>query len=506
MVKAASADPRHDRQALTRRVVRVFLPLILLLLVINSALLVSGVRQAHLQIEQTMLHSLRILRETTVIVEDAFNEEMEDGLRIFLAEYRAQGDDVELIDLTDLQHRMGNRVDVYAIDTSGVVRHSTLAQDIGLDFRQWPDFHAYLEEIRQSGELRIDSISKESKTGFFRKYGYVATPDKRWLLELGIKLEILAESLAPFDPVLIARQLVKDHPHLNQLRIIDRHGWQLSMTQPEQVEPEVFERVLHVLDTRQAQSYLQWNRSLRYLPMPDSVGEYSFGLRMQVAEFDYNLNRILLGVGANLLIAIAAIALILRLSAGMRQTETGLHAAREALEAANRKLTELSATDGLTGIANRRRFDEFAAVEWARALRDRKPLAVLMLDVDQFKAYNDNYGHLAGDEALKHVAGILQNKVRRPGDLVARYGGEEFVAMLAGTTPDAALDVAENIRTQVVALALPHQYSSHGVLSVSIGVAVLVSDSHTSLEALLEAADNALYKAKTRGRNRVELV
>jgi signal transduction histidine kinase/ActR/RegA family two-component response regulator len=325
----ANLPPRHE---LTQRALRVFLPLILILAALNSALLLSNVRQAHLQIEQTMLHSLRMLRESSVIVEDVFAARLDEGLRVFLAEYQKHGGDVARIDFTALQQRLGNDVDLYAIDASGVIRHSTLAQDVGIDFRQWPDFHGYLESIRQSGALRIDSISKESKTGLFRKYAYLPTPDKRWILELGIKSNLIAQQLQPFDPLVVAQRLVADHPHLNSLRIIDRHGWQLSMTQPTLVDPEVFERAKAVLETRQAQDVYHWNRILRYLPLPDSVGTYAFGLRMQVVEFDYNLNRVILGIGLNLLLALVALILVLRLSRWMKYSETELERYREHLE------------------------------------------------------------------------------------------------------------------------------------------------------------------------------
>ncbi len=341
MTRATPSDAMPDRHRLTRRALIVFLPLLLLLTVINVALLVSGAHQKHVQIEQTVLNSLRMLKDASVIVEETFAIELEEGLQLFLDEYITNDNGIEQIDLAGLQRRLNNHVDLYAIDASGVVQHSTLAQDVGLDFRQWPDFHRYLEEIRQSGELRIDAISKETNTGLFRKYAYLPTPDKHWILELGIKSEIIAQRLAPFDPIVVAQRLVTDHPYLNQLRIIDRHGWQLSMTQPTQVEPEVFERVKQVFDTSQAQNILGWNRTLRYLPLPDSVDEASFGLRMQVVEFDYNLNRVMLGVGINLIFALAAIVLALRLSRRMNQIEGKLRESESKLSTLFASMTEM---------------------------------------------------------------------------------------------------------------------------------------------------------------------
>ena len=176
-----------------------------------------------------------------------------------------------------------------------------------------------------------------------------------------------------------------------------------------------------------------------------------------------------------------------------------------ALEAANQKLTQLTVTDALTGLANRRHFDSVFAEEWARAQRSGQPLALLMLDVEFFKAYNDHYGHQAGDDCLRRIAHFLRGAARRAGDLVARYGGEEFVVVAADTDLAAALNLAEAMRATVAAAAIPHAVSSlaGGTATVSIGVAVAVPRYGDAPEHLLSRADEALYRAKSRGRNQV---
>ena len=162
-------------------------------------------------------------------------------------------------------------------------------------------------------------------------------------------------------------------------------------------------------------------------------------------------------------------------------------------------------TDALTGLANRRHFDSVFAEEWARAQRSGQPLALLMLDVDFFKAYNDYYGHQAGDDCLRRIAHFLRGAARRAGDLVARYGGEEFVVVAADTDLAAALNLAEAMRATVAAAAIPHAVSSlaGGTATVSIGVAVAVPRYGDAPEHLLSRADEALYRAKSRGRNQV---
>lgn len=167
-------------------------------------------------------------------------------------------------------------------------------------------------------------------------------------------------------------------------------------------------------------------------------------------------------------------------------------------------LERLSTTDSLTGVANRRVFDQKLAEEWKRAVRDGSPISVIMLDIDAFKAFNDTYGHPAGDDCLRQVAGVLSRSVRRAGDLVARYGGEEFVALMPGTTREDAVELAELVRRQVESLAIAHTTSPTGrVVTASLGVASSAPSECCTPEYLVGAADRALYQAKSGGRNRV---
>jgi diguanylate cyclase (GGDEF)-like protein len=175
------------------------------------------------------------------------------------------------------------------------------------------------------------------------------------------------------------------------------------------------------------------------------------------------------------------------------------------LAEANAHLTELSATDSLTGIGNRRAFDAALRAEWGRALRDGTDLGVLVMDVDHFKAFNDAYGHPAGDDCLRRIAAILLRAMRRPTDMSARYGGEEFVALMPGTDGPGAQAAAERTRQAIWDGALPHEGSSFGRVSVSVGAASLSPLPGDDPQALIDLADRALYAAKLAGRNRVVL-
>ena len=181
-----------------------------------------------------------------------------------------------------------------------------------------------------------------------------------------------------------------------------------------------------------------------------------------------------------------------------------LREANEALLRANRKLEVFAQTDGLLGIANRKYFDSRLNDEWHRAVREQEPLAVLMIDVDYFKNYNDRYGHLAGDACLQGIASAAAGRMIRAVDLLARYGGEEFVVLLPNTRLSGAQKVAQEICAAVAALGLPHDRSAVAdVVTVSVGVAARVPDRVGDPVSLVAAADEALYMAKQQGRNRV---
>jgi len=176
------------------------------------------------------------------------------------------------------------------------------------------------------------------------------------------------------------------------------------------------------------------------------------------------------------------------------------------LEIKNTELERLSSLDGLTGIANRRIFDQFIENECSRAARDGTPVSVVLIDIDHFKVYNDNYGHQGGDDCLRRVAQAMASTVKRPSDLVARYGGEEFAVVMPRTDKEGAENIADALRKGVDSLCLEHAHSSTSDhITISLGVATMVpADSNASNE-LVAKADKALYRAKESGRNQYQV-
>ncbi|MGB6692028.1 MAG: diguanylate cyclase [Terracidiphilus sp.] len=192
----------------------------------------------------------------------------------------------------------------------------------------------------------------------------------------------------------------------------------------------------------------------------------------------------------------SGVLIIVRDIAERKSSEALLMQAYQAVE-------RLAVADPLTGLANRRRFDEYLKIEWQRAIRDENPLSLLMVDVDHFKLYNDTYGHLHGDACLKQIADSALDVVSRSGDLVARYGGEEFAILLPGTANEGAMKVAADVCEALRSRQLPHSGNPHGIVTISVGCATVVPRMNQEPASLIDIADRALYTAKLQGRDRI---
>ncbi len=187
------------------------------------------------------------------------------------------------------------------------------------------------------------------------------------------------------------------------------------------------------------------------------------------------------------------------------ELEEKVHKRTIKLNHANEKLLNLSKTDGLTGIANRRCFDDFLNNEWARAIRNQSPISLLIFDIDRFKQYNDVYGHVKGDECLKLITRAAQKLIHRPCDLIARYGGEEFAVVLPDTTNTET--IAEHLRIEILKLAIPHKGSDiNEFISISVGCCTVFPKKGAIAKHLIELTDKALYQAKNSGRDKVKVI
>jgi diguanylate cyclase (GGDEF)-like protein len=171
-----------------------------------------------------------------------------------------------------------------------------------------------------------------------------------------------------------------------------------------------------------------------------------------------------------------------------------------------RSIDEISKLDFLTNIFNRRYFNQVITEQWGKCKQDKESLGIIMIDVDEFKAYNDIYGHLNGDECLKKVSKVIKNFMKESNNIVSRYGGEEFIVLIPNSDLKNVQDIGENIRKDVEKLSILHEGSEkYGVVTISIGISTCIPDKKSSPEKLINAADEALYRAKSFGRNKVAI-
>jgi len=176
---------------------------------------------------------------------------------------------------------------------------------------------------------------------------------------------------------------------------------------------------------------------------------------------------------------------------------------KEKLKKEIKKLAEISSRDQLTGLFNRREFEKLIKREWRDAIRQSQPISIIMIDIDHFKKFNDNYGHLAGDNCLQKISQTMENSLRRPRDFLARYGGEEFTAILPNTNKNGAEHIADSLQKNVENMKIPHKFSPvSNYVTISLGVAYTEETELFVFEELLDIADQTLYKAKNNGRNK----
>jgi len=255
-----------------------------------------------------------------------------------------------------------------------------------------------------------------------------------------------------------------------------------------------------------------WTVPLDYQPVHDlyrelKIGPYAYLRPVSLGDYlRMHRDELTMVVAGLLAVFLFVTAYVWRLNLKLRASQQTLQRLTGELANSNLELKYLTLHDDLTGLANHRWFHENLSTEWKRARRSGLPLSLLMIDVDEFKAHNDDLGHRAGDDSLKRIATALHGAARRPGDFVARYGGEEFAAILPGLDAAAAESVAHTMRQRVIDLDIANPRSRHGgIITVSVGVAAIAPGSDVSAEDLIESADTALYEAKAGGRNTVRV-
>jgi diguanylate cyclase (GGDEF)-like protein len=273
-------------------------------------------------------------------------------------------------------------------------------------------------------------------------------------------------------------------------------GQALGMYRQERPGLVLIDVVMPVMDGYEAARHMRETSAEEWVPI----------IFLSSKEADQDLNRAIEAGGDDYLVKPVSFVVLNAKIRALQRLESmrakQLEMSRD-LASANRELEKLSRQDGLTGIANRRYFDSYLLTEVRRGAREKAPVSLILSDVDHFKAFNDCYGHQAGDDCLRRVAAALSSAGRRPADLAARYGGEEFAMVLPGTALEGAVDVAKAVSRVIGGLAIPHARSAvDSSVTLSQGIVSLIPDKETTCEHLIEHADQALYQAKQQGRNR----
>lgn len=251
--------------------------------------------------------------------------------------------------------------------------------------------------------------------------------------------------------------------------------------------------------------YIGWHTPLDYQPVAELLRELHIG--PYARDDNINFKDMFEAYWHITLISFLVLSFFVFMLMRMKLLNSQLRLTEQNLLQSNQQLRDMTVIDGLTGAGNRRKLDEFLRHNWGRVCRAGTPVCIMLLDIDYFKDYNDTYGHIAGDECLKKIAGTISHMFRRTGELVIRYGGEEFLIMVVNCDVSESHAQAEALRQDIHALGIKHSSSkAENVVTVSIGVASMLPDKNASAEELIMLADQALYKAKNAGRNRVHIL
>lgn len=321
---------------------------------------------------------------------------------------------------------------------------------------------------------KVDNESNVYPIGIITEIDIVKLRAQRWNLDSTLAKEVMSAPLKPVkhkDTLWVAHQKMEQE-NIRRLVVVDSDEKLCGIITQS--------NLLRVLDPLEMQATIKI--------LQQTVNEQTLQLKEknQLLEQEIKQCRIM--------------------EAALSDSETNYRQIAEELEIANHQLQQLANFDSLTGLANRRYFDNCLHREWKNSQRQQTSLSLIMCDIDCFKKYNDTYGHQAGDECLQRIANVLKETVKRPSDLVARYGGEEFILLLPNTNIQGAIHVAEQIRLKVKYLDVPHINSDAGdCVTLSLGVATTIPNFNNSPQTLIASADKMLYKAKLAGKNTVSV-
>gem|GEM_PF-3171762 len=515
---------------LTASVLAVFIPVFLILGGFSFSRAYRDYHDTQLKVEQDVVHSLQIINEAYRILEAALEQQLRQAMDTFLAAYQGAGRDPSRIDLRALEKELGNALDLYVVDTDGVVTYSTVPYDLGLDISAGPEAEAFFNTLFEHNAFAAQRMSRETKTGMLRKFAYQATPDGQWVLELAVKTEVIAPYLETLDPVAVANRLVATNAMLDRVRVLDMDGWEVSVSDPVAADEELTAVVHEVIERRETREIeLDGNaRRYVYVELDDDNGFQHAGVA-RVVELSYNRTQLtaeLRTTAAVMLIGVL-VTMLLAIHLANRTSEPILELEQEFTRAAEGDLTayaqprrrdelgraarsfnrmmeqirRLTYYDAVTGLPNHR----VLLHDYERLAPDAHSptqIAVLLVAANRFRQLNERIGYRASNRVLYQAARRVEAHLNHT-CLGYRGQSDEFVLLLSGPTAhDDGPIVAESLLRD---LAAPYDIDGHQV-SAGFSAGLALHPTHgAAIDELLKNAGFARNLARERQGGRFQI-
>lgn len=515
---------------LTASVLAVFIPVFLIVGGFSLSRAHRDYRDTQLQVEQDIVHSLQIIDEAYRILEATLEQQLGQAMERFLEAYeQAEGNPSDM-DLSALQEEFGNELDLYIVDTDGVVTYSTVEHDLGLDLTGTPEAAAFFETLLEQKTFAPQRMSRETKTGKLRKFAYHSAPDGRWVLELAVKTEVIAAYLERLDPVAVADRLVATNAILDQVRVLDMDGWEVSVSDPVAPDEELTAVVHEVIEHRDTRELEHDGGARRYLYVElDDDESYQPAGVARVVELTYNRTQLTAELHSTLTVILlgALVTVLLAIHLANRTSEPILELEQEFTRAAEGDLTAyaqprrrdelgsaarsfnrmmeqirlLTYYDPVTGLPNHRvLLRDFERL--APSTQPPAPKAVLLVAANRFRQLNERIGYRDSNRVLHQAARRVEMHHH---DTCFEYRGQsdEFILLLSGSTAhDDGPVVADALLRDLDA---PYDVDGHQV-SVSFSAGLALYPTHgVAIDELLKNAGFARNFARERQGARLQV-
>lgn len=492
---------------LVTTILAIFVPVLIGLALLNYWQIVLLYDSAREQVEQDVRNIIEVTNEAYHIVENSLEEEMTHALDQMREEFLEVDGVPGEMDLPSLQQRFDNRFDFYLVSPDGVIEYTTYEVDRGLDLSNYDGGRALLEQVRQRDGAFLPGMTRETRTGRLRKFGYLTAPDSDWILEVGATPSTIESSLAALDPVRLSDRLVDVSPIVEDARVLDRDGWIVSARNPQEPSDELRERARKVTEEREALELQRGTTVVRYLyvgpDVPAFADEYAYGVITAVIELTYSSSQIITGSAmiTAILVAVLVLTVLLSVRAASRisrpisllekefsraargdltayaqiDSDDELGTAARSFNIMMERIRELTYYDPVTGLPNRGVLREYFDAQilgsgQADGSTTQEPIAMIaMVAADRFREMNQRFGYQTGNLLLKAAA----DRIREQSGLNANiYRGQSDEFLLLFTDVSRQKPVANRLKRLTTSLQEPYSVAGRNIsLSFTVGVA-----------------------------------